>query len=70
MSRFRPTIAEYADLPKFDTLATYPNSRHGHTLKRYRDGTGLCSCQHWQLWDASESSLIRSHQYHVTNVRG
>jgi len=70
MSRFKPTETEYTNLPTFKTIETYPNNRRGHALKRYRNGAGACSCDRWDLFGASEPSLIRSHQYHVSNIPG
>ena len=51
----------------YKTVSEYPNNRSAHQLRRYANGTGLCSCDHWQLEGASEASLISSHQLHVTN---
>ena len=55
------------NLPTYPSFDTYPNNRRLHQLRRFKNGTGLCSCEHWELTGASEKSLVRSHQYHVTN---
>ena len=54
-------------LPDYPDFATYPNNRQAHQLRRFKNGQGLCSCERWMLDGASEKSLVRSHQYHVTN---
>jgi hypothetical protein len=51
----------------YPTLTDYPNNRSAHQLRRYKNGVGECSCNGWHLEGASEASLIRSHQYHITN---
>lgn len=60
-------IERDSKLPHYADLASYPNNRSAHQLRKFKDGTGLCSCEHWELTGASEPSVIRSHQYHVNN---
>jgi hypothetical protein len=60
-------IERDSKLPHYSDLVTCPNSRQAHQLQRFRNGTGMCSCERWSLEGASEPSLIRSHQFHVSN---
>ena len=55
-------------LPHYPSLATYPNSRRGHQLRRLKNGVGLCSCERWEVEGFSEKGVIRNHQLHVNNL--
>ena len=52
---------------QYQTISDYPNNRSAHALRIYKNGIGLCSCEHWQLDGASEANVIRNHQHHVAN---
>jgi hypothetical protein len=62
---------QYAEdqLPRYASIAVYPNSRKGHQLRRLKNGAGLCSCERWQLEGFNESAVVRSHQYHINNLQ-
>ena len=64
----RSTATDYDRLPAYPSLISYPNNRSAHLLRRFKNGTGLCSCEQWVLEGASEASLIASHQLHIFNL--
>ena len=50
------------------TMETYRNNRSAHQLRRFKNGVGECSCGDLRAEGFSEESLIRTHQFHVTNL--